>query len=298
MTEELDIAKKLSGIQMGLDEDFYHGQTWAISNSDLKIFGGDSPAHYAAKIKGAPEDDSGLTDEERKTRVMGQLSHLSILEPERFGRDKSHYVKPLTYHDDKGVEKTWNGNANVCKAWIEEHSDKPIISEKEERRIIGARNAVLAHPVAGALVSGPGSNEVSVFAKHPATGLTLRIRADRLTEDEEGRPWIVDLKSCPNVDAFVKSARDFRYDVQAAFYTDVLALAGVDEATFCFVVFELAPRYGIHAVRIVMMDHETTTAARARYESELLRLDECRRTDTWPLGNEEIEMITVKRWNS
>lgn len=296
MTEELDISKKLAGIHKGMAEDFYHAQTWAISNSDLKVFGGDSPAHYAAKINGAPEDDSGLTEDERKTLVMGKLVHLAILEPERFGRDKSHYVKPLTYHDDKGTEKTWNGNANVCKAWIEEHSDKPIISEKEERRIFGARNAVLAHPVAGALLISQGMNEVSVFAKHSATGLTLRMRADRLTEDEQGRPWCVDLKSCPNVDAFVKSARDFRYDIQSVVYTDVLALAGVGEATFCFIAFELVPRYGIHAVRIICLDHETTTAARARYEAELVRLAECRRTDEWPLGNEEIEMITVRRF--
>lgn len=298
----------IEGIKAGMAEDFYHAQTWAISNSDLKIFGGDSPAHYCAKINGAPEDDSGLTDEERKTRVMGQLSHLAILEPERFGRDKSHYVKPLTYPATKTSQKVksgeiqvgdpipWNGNATFCETWETEHTDKPVISEKEERRIIGARNAVLAHPVAGALLTSQGMNEVSVFAKHPATGLTLRMRADRLTEDEEGRPWIVDLKSCPNVDMFVKSARDYFYPQQSVFYTDVLSLAGVDGAAFCFIAFELAPRYGIHAVRIVMMDHETTTAAQARYESELVRLAECRRTDTWPLGNEEIEMITVKRF--
>lgn len=290
-------AEKLTGIQMGLDEDFYHSQTWAVSNSDLKVFGGDSPAHYLARLKGAPEDDSALTEDERKTQVMGRLVHLAILEPKRFARESSHYVKPLTYTDEKKVEKAWNGNANVCKAWIEEHADKPVINEKEERRIIGARDAVLAHPVAGALLSGPGSNEVSVFAKHPATGLRLRMRADRLTEDVEGRPWCVDLKSCPNVDYFVKSARDFRYDVQCAFYLDVLELAAIDDAAFCFVAFELAPRFGIHAVRVVMFDHETITTARGRYEGELVRFSECRRTDTWPLGNEEIEMITVKRWN-
>lgn len=296
MTEELDIAKKLAGIKMGLDEDFYHAQTWAISNSDLKIFGGDSPAHYAAKVKGAPEDDSGLTDEERKTRVMGQLAHLAILEPERFGRDKSHYVKPLTYHDDKGIEKAWNGNANVCKAWIEEHADKPVINEKEERRIIGARNAVLAHPVAGALLTSQGMNEVSVFAKHPATGLTLRMRADRLTEDEEGRPWCVDLKTTPNVDLFVKSCRDYAYDQQNAVYDMILDLVGIDNIAFCFVAVELAPRFGIHSVRVVMMDAETIALAKARVEKHLERLVECRRTDTWPLDNEEIQLVQVKHW--
>ncbi len=280
-----ETPKLQMGIQQDVPAEIYHAQTWAVSNSDLKVFGGDSPAHYLAKINGAKEDDSGLTDDERKVRVMGQLAHIAILEPNRFGRDKSHYVKPLTYiADEKGTEKKWNGNAKVCEKWMEEHQDLPIINEKEERRIIGSRDAVLAHPVAGDLVVGPGSNEVSVFAKHPATGLDLRMRADRLTEDAEGRPWVVDLKSCPNVDTFVKSARDFYYDQQAVLYSDVLALAGVDNPAFCFIAFELAPRF------------DTTIAARARYEAQLHYMAECRRTNVWPLGNEDIQLITVKRW--
>lgn len=284
------------GINPGMDETFYHSQTWAVSNSDLKVFGGDSPRHYAEKLKGAPEDDSGLTEDERKTQVMGKLAHCAILEPMRFGRGKSHHVKPLTYKDEKGTDKTWNGNANVCKAWVEEHSDLPVINEKEERRILGARKAVLEHPVASALVNGPGTNEVSVFAKHPATGLWLRMRADRLTEDAEARPWCVDLKTVPNVDMFVKSARDYMYDSQNAVYEMVLDLVGIPNVAFCFVAFELVPRFGIHSVRIVMMDQETITIARSRVEGQLERLAECRRTDVWPLNDEEIQIVQVKRW--
>lgn len=308
MTEELAITKKLAGIQEGLEEEFYHAQTWAVSNSDLKVFGGDSPRHYAEKLKGAPEDDSGLTEDERKTQVIGKLAHCAILEPMRFGRGKSHHVKPLTYpaaatHPkvkskaiELGAPLPWNGNATFCEKWEEEHQDLPIVNEKEERRILGARKAVLEHPVASALVNGPGSNEVSVFAKHPATGLWLRMRADRLTDDADGRPWCVDLKTVPNVDMFVKSARDYMYDSQNAVYEMVLDLVGIPNVAFCFVAFELVPRFGIHSVRIVMMDQETITIARSRVEGQLERLAECRRTDVWPLNDEEIQIVQVKRW--
>lgn len=288
--------KVTQGLHEGMSAEFYHMQKWAVSNSDLKVFGGESPAHYLAMLNGAKEDDSGLTDDERKARVMGTLAHTAILEPSRFGREKSHYVKPLTYTDDKGKEKPWNGNSKVCQEWLEAHADKPVINEKEERRVIGARDAVLNHPVAGALVTGTGSNEVSVFAKHPATGLCLRMRADRLTEDADGNPWCVDLKKCPNVKAFVWSARDYRYQIQSEFYSAVLALAGIENVNFCFIAFELVPNYGIYAVRVVMLDYETKKAARATYEAELERLAECRRTNVWPQGNEDIELITVRNF--
>lgn len=287
------------GIHPNIPAEQYHA-LGGVSNSDLKIFGGDSPAHYHnAKVKGLPEDDSDLDDDEREARKLGTLLHLAVLEPLKFGRERSHYVKPLSYPDAKtGEEKPWNGNATFCKDWKASHDDKPVISEREERRLLGARDAIRAHPVAGVLLKARKSIESSVIAVHPATGLTLRCRPDLLTEDASKRPWIVDLKSCPSVRKFTYSARDFRYDVQSVFYTDVLDLAGVPGAAFAFIAVELKPRYGIHAVRVVMPDDETQAEARALYGDELRRFAECQAKNEWPLNNQEIDWIKVRRFAS
>jgi hypothetical protein len=288
------------GINQNIPAEVYHAAA-GVSNSDLKLFA-ESPAHYyAAKVLKMPEDDSYLSDDERESRMMGTLLHLAVLEPLKFGRERSHVVKPLTYPDSKtGEAKKWNGNATFCKEWMEEQASKgiPVLSEKEEKRIAGARDAIRSHPVAGQLVKARKSVEASVCAFHPETGLRLRCRPDLLTEDAHGRPWIVDIKSCPSVKRFAYSARDFRYDVQSVFYPDVLAIAGVPNAAFCFIAVELKPRYGIHAVRVVMPDEETQAEARKTYQVELLRFAECQKTDTWPLNNQEIDWIKVRRFAS
>lgn len=275
------------GLYDGIPAPRYHAAA-GTSNSDLKLFNQSARIYYNARVLGVKEDDSDLTDDERKTRLNGRLLHLALLEPSVFGSFVSHYAKP------EGMSfATTDG-----KAWKKEHQGLPIISAKEEARIVGARNAVLAHPVAGPLFVGRGQNEVSVFAKHPATGLTLRMRADRLTEDASERPWCVDLKSVPDVDAFVRSARQFRYDVQSEFYTRTLELAGVSNAVFCFVAVELKHVYGEHAVRVVCLDDETKESAREIMERDLERFAECQQSGEWPVSGAEIELVRVKRWNS
>lgn len=267
------------GIHEGIAADVYHA-AHGVSNSDLKLFGGRSPAHYAAHI--ADEQ----TDEETKSQMLGTLLHMSLLESDKFGENISHYVRPagMTFTTKEG------------KAWRDAHQEKPILTVTDHRNIVGATTAVFKNSTAKALLVGRGSNEVSVFAKHSATGLTLRMRADRLTEDADGRPWIVDIKSCPDVRKFAFTARDFRYDIQSVFYADVLELAGVANAAFAFVAVEIKPTNGVHGVRVVMPDEETQARARAQYESELLRFAECQRTNVWPGYSEEIDYITVKRF--
>lgn len=268
-----------TGIHENIPSEVYHAAD-GVSNSALKLFGGYSPEHYATR---AAEE---TTDEETKSMQQGTLLHLLILEPAKFGDGMSHYVRPagMTFTTKEG------------KAWRDSHQDKPILTEKEHSNIIGAGKAVLKHPTARALLVGRGRNEVSVFADHPGTGLRLRMRADRLTEDADGRPWIVDIKTCPDVRRFKFTASDFRYDIQGVYYPDVLELAGVPNAAFAFVAVELKPTHGVHGVRVVMLDEETERRARETYEAELVRFAECQRTNTWPGYGNEIDFIAVKRF--
>lgn len=284
-----------TGIHADIPAADYHAAE-GVSNSGLKTFAV-SPAHYAAALDGVPESDVTDPDEEDKgARLMGTLTHLAILEPERFGEGVSHHIKPLIYPDEKtGNPKKWTGAAKWCKAWLEEHAGLPCITVRESWRIEGARDAVRAHPVAGPMLAAKGVNEASVFARHPDTGLMLRCRPDRLTEDTEGQAWAFDLKTCPSVADFARSARQFRYDVQDTFYTDVLREAGVD-ARFAFVAVELVPRYGIHTVGVFMPDADTQFNAREIYTRELAEMVRCMESGVWPLRHTAIETLRVKRW--
>jgi hypothetical protein len=254
-------------------------QARGISNSDLRLFSR-SPAHYAASLAGI---DSG---EESKSKRDGALLHLAFLEPAKFGDGMSHHVRPEGIHF----------GSREGKAWRDAHAGLPILSEAEAECLIGAHAAVFANSTARDLLTARGANGVSVFGCHPRTGLTLRMRADRLTEDVEGRPWIVDIKSCADIRKFACSARELRYDIQSAFSTDVLALAGLPGAAFVFIAVEIEPTHGVHGVRLVMLDDETHENARAIYEPELDRFSECARAGRWPHHSGEIESIRVKRW--
>lgn len=274
----------------------YHAAAWSVSNSMRKVFSIDGPAHLRAMLDGAPEDDSGLTDDERTARVNGAALHCSLLEPRLFGDGKSHYVKPKTYIHPKDGEKPWNGNATVCKEWEASHADKPHLTTKEHARIVGTTKAILEHPVAVPLITARGVNEASIFARHPATGLMLRIRTDRLTEDAAERAWVIDLKSVPSVDKFVRSAQQFQYPVQQSFYELVMELHGIENPAFAFIACELKPRYGIHDVRVVSFDDETRARAREQVESDLLRIAECMESGEWPRPHQEHELVTARIW--
>lgn len=284
------------GIHPNVPAAAYHAAD-GVSNSMLKIFANHGPAHLRAAMAGEPEDDSETNPDERDARVLGTLAHLAILEPDRWGNGLSHHRKPTHYQDAKtGEMKKWAGNAKVCQEWMEAHADLPTLSAKNEGRIVGARAAVMAHPFAGPLLAAPGSNEASVFAHDPPTGLTLRIRPDRLTEDVDGRPWAADLKTCPSVAKFAYSAREFRYDIQCEFYRRVLGLAGVANPGFIFIAVELAPTYGIHAVRCYEVERDTAAAAAAQIDEELERLAHCIGSGAWPLGGAGLEPLRVRRF--
>jgi hypothetical protein len=298
------LTKFYHGIQLDVPADIYHALP-ELSNSDLKVFRKGPRYYYNKKVLGLPEDDGEFTDDERKSRVMGTLFHAAVIEPERFR--EMYHMRPETYPAPKTCKAVksgkaevgdmipWSGNATFCQEWKDVHDDLPIVSPKDMSRIIGARDAVLAHPVAGALLRGKGYNEASVFATDPETGLGLRMRADRLTEDASGRPWCVDLKSAPDVDKFVRSAREYSYDIQDVFYRRTLALAGVPNAEFCFIVADLKPEYGVHAVRVVIMDDVTRAAAEEILRNDLRRFAKCKARDEWPLDHQDTELCCARR---
>jgi hypothetical protein len=287
----------LSTIHPHLSVADYHASP-GISHTSLCRFA-ESPRHYHRSQNGVPEKDTAADDadeeDDKGSRLLGTLTHLAILAPTAFGDGVSHHVKPDTFTDPKTKEvKKWNGRAQPCRTWLAMCSDKPCLTTREHRRILGARDAVLAHPLTGPMLAARGANEVSVFARHPRTGLTLRVRPDRLTTSADGRAWVFDLKTFLNVRRFPGTARERRYDIQAALTLDVLALAGIP-AQFAFISVELTPRYGLHAVRVFLPDDATLEQARRLYERELDELAMCTATNEWPLRHNTPEPLHIPR---
>lgn len=142
--------------------------------------------------------------------------------------------------------------------------------------------AVLAHPLARALFERPGQSEASLFATDPGSGVVLRARIDHLPDATERRTICVDLKTAESAypPDFRRSAADFGYDIQRAWYPHVLSLVrGDHDPAFVFVVVE---KCRPHLVSVIEMDPTFAEVGRTRMRRAIEIYRRCRDSGQWP----------------
>lgn len=213
---------------------------------------------------------------------------------------RSCVIKPETYIDEKtGEEKRWNGNANVCKRWLEQH-DRPgvnIITAEDDAAIqlatrMAFDNQQTMDVEGGALRLADaftgGLSEVSVFWDHDR--IPMRARFDKLQ---------------PNCSIDLKSLTDWKrgdfnrsllreivirgYLIQMVHYTEarhalrqavaegrvygatpeqmevLQEIADATEWSWCFVMCKLD---GCPLTRVVVVDDQALPVTRARQKWE------------------------------
>lgn len=153
-----------------------------------------------------------------------------------------------------------------------------------------AVDALMAHPTANTLLTAEGRSEVTVVWEQ--AGTMRRARIDRL---RDGDPVIaVDLKTTRSAEprAFSKSAYNFGYHHQAAWYLDGLMANGID-AEFVIVAVESDPP---HLVTTHQFDAEMLDVARRLNESAAATWRQCREADEWPGYSPEMQLIQLPAW--
>lgn len=156
--------------------------------------------------------------------------------------------------------------------------------------------AVLAHPLARALLERPGQSEASLFAPDPETGVWLRARIDRLPDQGPGQTPAVDLKTSNSADPreFMRSAAEYGYDIQSEWYQHVLRLTrGDTDTAFLFIVVEKTPP---HLVSVIELDAEFAAIGRQRMRRAIETFKTCRDANTWPGYDEIVHLIDPPRW--
>lgn len=154
-----------------------------------------------------------------------------------------------------------------------------------------AADAVRAHPMAKALL-GTGRAEVSGYWTDADFGVLCRLRADWL---DEAHQVVVDLKTTRDagMDSFARSAVEYRYHVQAAYYWDGLTACGWRPQAFIFACVETAPPYG---VALYSVKAEDLDLGRAIYRQDLATYAACLRDDRWPAYPEDIRELCLPQW--
>lgn len=242
----------------------YHSAP-GISKSHLDYIAGKSPAHYWHKYLNPNREPTLPT----AAQQIGTAIHTAILEPELLD---GSVVRGLD------VDRRSNANKEAWAIFEHENAGKIILKAEDFDHVLRVRDAVHGHPVAAGLLTG-GKAEQTYFAKDEATGELIKCRLDYFREDEG---LIIDVKSTEDASphGFAKSAANYRYDVQVAWYYRVLeTLYGWTPEAWVFLAFEKEPPYAIGVY--FAQDHDIDRAREAA-DRDFQRIVEAKRSGAFP----------------
>ncbi len=211
----------------GMDEKEYRTHV-GLSYSELKLLFTMVPA----ECKAYREEPRDVTP----AMQFGTLFHLAILEPDKFKEGISHCVRPegMSFVTKEG------------KAWRDAHAGIPMLTSDgalSKKAIEGMRESILSMPEARRVLEWRGNNEVAIFAEHPQTGMQLKGRCDKMSEDDKGTPVIIDLKTTDDARFFERKAVDMGYFLQDPYYRLLSNLNGIDPLFIFIVVSTKIPHY-------------------------------------------------------
>ena len=237
-----------------------------LAKSDLDLIN-INPSMYFWK-KNAPKVKG-----KSKALEFGTLFHKCVLENDEYN---SEYVKPLYWKDSKtALELLDKWGINVEEGLKEpdiiKHFEKAVnkgacgYTLDDVDKCASMLQSLKSHPYYDELFY-KGESEVSYFVKDFGSEVGVKCRADFINDD---RLVIVDLKTTSRPAEIDKSIIQYRYDVQAAFYIDVIkAITGINHRfIFCFV--STVVMYDSYPVYFVELTDSQLESARGKYRTNL-----------------------------
>lgn len=192
-------------------------------------------------------------------------------------------------------------------SYYAQHSGKVMLPISEYDDVCRMTAAVHSHPSAKVLLNGglaeyslihkigKGTNLVPGADPLPVD-LTVGIRPDywKRSPDDKGN-FIVDLKTTEDArpEAFQREIEKYRYDVQAALYTDIHTAAVGPVRGFVFVAVE---KKAPHAIRVFYAGPTMIRIGRHKYQQNLQTIAQCIETGEWPSYPSTVEAISLPEW--
>lgn len=259
-----------------LTNEVYHADKSRISKSGLDLIN-KAPAHYYYRYL---DPNYKKPAEEPGWAKTGNLVGSAILEPDVF---KASYAVLNDAEICKEIGGARPNTTNKYKEWLTtalqspEYAGKKLVSAAEMDEAVAMRDAVHKNKACKFLL-GDGQAERSFYFVDPVTGVSCRIRPDWLAISAG---WICDVKTTESAhpDAFARSIFKYRYHVQDPFYTDGLALNGLDFKGFCFLVVEKAPP---HISEVYFIPAEAKALGRKEIARNLNTYAKCAESGIWP----------------
>ena len=229
-----------------------------------------SPALFHKKMTGeiAPSDSPALS--------LGRAAHALILE------GRAAFDEQFLVSDGPTNPKTGEAFGKLTKAYKEwaAAQTREVIGEKDFGFLVKLQKAVWLHRAASELLAEGFAEGV---VRREYCGTPCQIRCDWMCP-----AGLVDLKTCDALEWFENAARVFGYVHQMAFYRAILREATGETLSVHFIAVEKNEplRCGVWRLADAVLDE-----AERQNEAAIARLLECRRTDTWPTGFEDVRLF-------
>ena len=225
-----------------------------VSSTFLKTCALQSLAHAKA--------DEEIPRKPTPQMALGSALHARVLEPDVY-------------------EKKWANSVLF--------TGKNDTAEGRARDLAGMVASLKEHPVASELLFGEGPTEQVILWEE--SGLECRAKIDKIAGHD-----LIDLKSAADASkrGFEGATfRNYRYDIQAAWYSRGARAAGIDVARFLFVVVESKPPYpcAVYAIDAAAVDHADDEIDRI-----LPRIATARSSGTWPAYSTVVETLYLPAW--
>lgn len=249
----------------GMSNADYHASE-GISKSGLDLIAR-SPAHYRYA---APKEPS-------RAMEIGTAIHMAVLEPTRYA---SHYV----------ICTATDRRAAAYKQAVEAVGTERVLLQSEADDINAMQQSIWANPHAAAFLR-EARTELSVFTVDPVTGVKVRARFDA-----QNGPRSLDIKKTKDARPaeFAKSVVNYRYMVQAAFYSDVWKWeTGEDLSAFGFLTIE---QESPNASAIYVLDDDAIEYGRRLYRRDLDSYARCLDADDWPSLETKPQVLSLPAW--
>jgi len=270
------------GLHRGVDFDTYW--SWdAVNSSILKGFAGKTPAHVRYELDHGGKESTPALD-------LGWLTHLAVLEPERF--EAGITIAP------KIDKRTTAGK----QAWTEfqaANAGKASVDPDDYRKVLAMRAALLAHPTAGEFLRSKGTSELSLLWEDRENGLLEKARIDKVGTIGE-YPIIGELKTARDASrhAFEGAIYKYGYALSAVHYLAGLEAlvpvpAGNPFRRLVFLVVETEPP---HCVALYELDEATLAQAEQERQRYLRTWRLCVERGDWPSYGNGIELASYPSW--
>jgi len=270
------------GLHYDLPESIYRCDA-GLSQSLLKAFGtARSPAHFKYDQEHPPDPNSPA----RASIRIGNYVDYSLFRPDQLA------IKQAVWPGERRG-KDW-------EAFKEANEGKEILNKTEREMACGCIGAIAVHEDAQRILKVCDS-QVCAIAETQSRRFRMKGLIDLLPDPASCDPLLLgyafDLKTSSDAspEAFSRSCYDYGYDVQAAFYMDILNLLGRPVQNFGFIVVENKPPFAVK-IHYLVRESQIIRRARQKYDGWMIGYINCLADNFWPGYTSGWSEIQYRPW--